>query len=54
MLRELLTKLSVDDLISILFAVASRLSWRGILTITDAVVIKELTDDPPGGWDRAA
>lgn len=49
-----LFKLSIDDLASILYAIAVRLAWRGLLTIVDVVIIKAVTDDYPQNMDRVA
>jgi len=53
-MRELLTQLSIDELVSVLYAIAVRLALRGLLTLVDVVIIRSVTDDPPGAIDRAA
>jgi hypothetical protein len=53
-MHELFKRLSADELISILYAVAVRLALRGLLTIVDVATIKAATDDLPRETDRAA
>jgi hypothetical protein len=40
MLRKLLCLLTIDDLVSVLYSIAVRLAWHGLLTPTDAAAIR--------------
>ena len=53
-MRELLRRLSIDEMVCVLYAVAMRLALRGLLNIVDVAVIRELTGDPPEELDQAA
>lgn len=53
-MRELLARLSIDELISVLFAVAMRLALRGLLTIVDVTVILDIAVDTEDNLDQAA
>lgn len=53
-MRDQLTRLPIHELISILYAIAARLALRGLLSIVDVTVIKELAGETLDDTDRAA
>lgn len=54
MLRELLARLTLDNIISIIFSLAARLAWHGQLTRDDVAQILAALGEADRQLDRAA
>jgi hypothetical protein len=54
MLRDLLARLGLDELISIIFCLAARIAWHGDLTRDDVAQIRAAIGEADRQLDQAA